>query len=366
MSSTTGFDFPIDSLVPEYQVTTSGSFVNTWKYYGGALGSDGMIYCAPFTGATAVGVIDPATDTLDTTSLTWPTFAGDANTWQGAVAGRNGKVYMIPNGSQHVLVINTTTRAVTRAGSLGATTNKWVGGVLAPNGRIYGVPFVSTSILVIDTSNDAVSTIPHTTFSSDVQTLLQTNFKFRGGVLGSDGCIYMVPSSATSVLRFDPVAVTAQLISVTNYVNNGWQGGVLAPNGNIYCMPHASSEVLVINTLPGTVLGAAPHGSTSVIPTSLTTQSARYGSGTLAPNGKIYALPMSAGACLVIDPSTNTAIATSLGASFSGGVLFVGSVLAPNGKIYGIPGNSTSLAALHIRGLTRVGNWMLAPEFNKY
>jgi hypothetical protein len=364
VSSTTGFDFAISSLLPEYQVTTSGSFGSTWKYYGGALASNGKIYCAPFTNATAVGVIDPATDTMDVTSLTWPALAGDTNTWQGAVAGRNGKVYMIPNRSQTVLVVNTVTNSVTRIGSLSTAQNKWCGGVLAPNGNIYGVPHSSTDILVIDTSNDTVTTLPPSTFTSDVQTLLAGNFKFRGGVLGADGCVYMVPSSSTSVLRLDPSTNTAQLITVTNWVNNGWQCGVLAPNGNIYCMPHDSSQVLVVNTLPHTSTG--PYGSTSTIPTALTTQSARFGGGTLAPNGKIYAMPMSAGACLVIDPVANTATATTLGATWSGTTLTVGSVLAPNGKIYGVPGNSTVLPALRIKGLASAGTWMLAPEFNKF
>ena len=58
--------------------------------------------------------------------------------------------------------------------------------------------------------------------------------------------------------------------------------------------------------------------------------------GVLAPNGKIYGIPLDATSVLIIDPASNTANTTAI-TGLSGREKWIGGVLAPNGKIYGIP-----------------------------
>jgi hypothetical protein len=65
----------------------------------------------------------------------------------------------------------------------------------------------------------------------------------------------------------------------------------------------------------------------------------RYG-GTLASNGKIYAIPSAATNILIIDPVAGTATRSAMGADLTGSGKWFGGVLAPNGKIYGIPFNA--------------------------
>ena len=350
--------------LPEVSLSLTGSFsTSAWKFWGGALATNGKIYMAPFTTSqTAIGVLDPSTDVLDVTTLQIPDFATDSQ-WAGAVAGRNGKVYFIPYFANYVLMLNTSNNSISRIGpslsAAGTYGSKWVGGVLALDGCIYGAPIRAPYILKIDTSTDAVSMIPHTTFTGSVQTVLNSgSFNFRGATLGADGMVYFVPAVSSFVVRFNPVTVTATAISVTG---NTWQGGVLAQNGNIYCMPENSTSILVIYTSPTDPL----YGTVSYISTSLTTAGNKYAGGTLAPNGKIYAFPSSNPThLLVLDPSNNSVSLTSLGATFSGS--FWGSVLAPNGKVYGVPAMSGQLGVLTVKGLNNIGTWMFSPEMNKF
>jgi hypothetical protein len=49
-------------------------------------------------------IIDPVTNTADTTTITGLT---GINKWQGGVVAPNGKIYCIPGNNTSVLVINT-------------------------------------------------------------------------------------------------------------------------------------------------------------------------------------------------------------------------------------------------------------------
>ena len=72
-------------------------------------------------------------------------------TYLGALAP-NGKIYGIPRDSSSVLIIDPLTNTAdttTISGLSGA--GEWAGGVLAPNGKIFGIPGTSSSVLVINT-----------------------------------------------------------------------------------------------------------------------------------------------------------------------------------------------------------------------
>jgi hypothetical protein len=67
------------------------------------------------------------------------------------------------------------------------------------------------------------------------------------------------------------------------------------------------------------------------------TDGSKWVGGVLAPNGKIYGIPLDATDVLVINPENNTATRTNFGLTLTDSNKWIGGVLAPNGKIYGIP-----------------------------
>ena len=95
-------------------------------------------------------IIDPVTNTVDTTTITG---LSGGTKWFGGVLAPNGKIYGIPYNSTSVLIIDpvTNTADTTTISGLYAGTVKWIGGVLAPNGQIYCVPRYIDYVLVIKT-----------------------------------------------------------------------------------------------------------------------------------------------------------------------------------------------------------------------
>ena len=148
----------------------------------------------------------------------------------GALVSPNPAVLTWP----HALIAQSPT--VTTFGAL-AGAYKWFGGVLAPDGCIYGIPYNSTSVLKIDPVAGTA-----TTFGS-----LSGNDKWFGGVLAADGCIYGIPFNSTSVLKIDPVAGTATTFGDLSGAYYKWVGGVLAPDGCIYGIPFNSTSVLKLS-----------------------------------------------------------------------------------------------------------------------
>jgi len=111
--------------------------------------------------------------------------------------------------------------------------------------------------------------------------------------------------------------------------SNKWAGGVLAPNGNIYAIPISSNQVLEIDPVNQTTSLFGSFSGTN-----------KWFGGVLAPNGKIYGIPFNSTQVLEIDPVNQT---TNLFGSFSGTNKWIGGVLAPNGNIYAIPISSNQV-----------------------
>lgn len=65
-------------------------------------------------------------------------------------------------------------------------------------------------------------------------------WKWHGGVVGPDGCIYGIPANADTVLRIDPFAQEISLIPFKYSCHHRddrkykYLGGVLGPDGRIY------------------------------------------------------------------------------------------------------------------------------------
>lgn len=94
------------------------------------------------------GVSGPPT--IDLTSMTGIT---GSFKYSGGVLATNGKIYAIPsNGSATVLIIDPFSNTVDTSLSTGAGVGsiKWIGGVLAPNGKIYALLYSKTEVAIID------------------------------------------------------------------------------------------------------------------------------------------------------------------------------------------------------------------------
>jgi len=323
---------------------------DTYKWYGGVLAPNGKIYCVPHN-ATNAGIIDPALNTINTTSITG--LSTSTGKWYGGVLAPNGKIYCVPHAALYVLIIDPVTNTVNTTSITGLVgSNKWVGGVLAPNGKIYCVPRNSESVLIIDPATNTVDT-------TTITGLTTTANKWAGGVLAPNGKIYCVPVDATNVLIIDPATNTVDTTSITGLTGtNKWYGGVLAPNGKIYCVPRNSTNVLIIDPEKNTA------DTTSI--TGLTGTS-KWVSGVLAPNGKIYCIPNEAANVLIIDPETNTADRESISVQ-TGINKWVGGILFSNGKIYCIPSDAAN--ALVINETPEVNPFAidicLSPNLNKF
>lgn len=159
-----------------------------------------------------------------------------------------------------------------------------------------------------------------------------------------------------AVLKYENAkgSLVAPSVSVFGNVGAGtskWSGGVLAPNGKIYGIPRSAGTVLEIDP-----------GSRSLLQFGSVAGSEMYTGGVLAQNGKIYAIPYAATTVLEIDPNTRATVQFgSLPATIG---KWEGGVLASNGKIYAMPSNVASY--LEIDPVNRTANQIAAPAGGGY
>lgn len=131
-------------------------------------------------------------------------------------------------------------------------------------------------------------------------------------------------------LMYNPFAVGGYDTSSITGVGADWRSNCLAPNGKIYNIPITGSSILIIDTLTDTI-------DTTTL--SNISNSSWYGA-ILAPNGKIYCIPFSSVSILIIDPETDTYETVG---NLTGSSKWLGGCLAPNGKIYCTPYASASI-----------------------
>jgi hypothetical protein len=205
---------------------TSGS--NLWS--GGAVGSDGNIYFAPYM-ASNVLKFTVSTGLASLISAPYSQFAHE-----GGVCGPDGNVYFGPYNAGTIRRVNVSAGTVTDIG-VGGGTRTWSGIVLGPDGNIYCPPFNGTYILKFIISTGSSTSIA------------VSGSGWSGGVLASDGCIYFAPNSGTaSILKLNVATGVTSLIAAGGI---GWSGGVLGPDGNVYFAPQTATSVLKLNINTG-------------------------------------------------------------------------------------------------------------------
>eukprot|EP00050_Salpingoeca_kvevrii_P010312 m.311539 g.311539 ORF g.311539 m.311539 type:complete len:419 (+) comp27873_c0_seq1:146-1402(+) len=289
---------------------------------GAVVAPNGLLYTVP-SYATSVAIIDPETNTVDTTSLMGdPSWTTTPYKWHGGVLAPNGKIYCIPDVYGSVLIIDpaTNTMDYTSIGGYGTDFGKWHGGVLAPNGKIYCIPFQADSVLVIDPATN--------TGNTDFTLSLEGDRKWSEGVLAADGKIYCAPYNVNSVLIIDPATNTIDTSITIAPGLQQYTSVVLLPSGLIYMPPLNASAVLVLDPATREV-----DTTTITLPDG---PDLRWHGSVLARDGRIYSLPYESDSMLIVDPSTNTTETIQLVAN--GTAAWNSVVLAPTtSQLYGLP-----------------------------
>jgi hypothetical protein len=284
---------PVVTLVGAGQCGTG-----LWKWHGGVLSPhDGCIYCIPQF-AERVLKIDPATDMCE---LIGGSFKG-RNKWYGALIGTDGRIYAVPQNASSVLRIDPAVNGgeCTLFGSFPEGGWKWHGGCVGADGSIYGMPAHANTVLKI---------IPgDTPRLSEIGGPLRTGthrsdgkYKYLGGVLGKDGCIYCIPSDADYVLRIncatDDVREVGASLEGEKIVQNKWQNGFLGQDGVIWGIPLKSETVLTI--IPSNEPGCDPTVMTVGGPFRGLN---KWEGGVMSADGKMMCMPLNHKSVLEIDP----------------------------------------------------------------
>jgi hypothetical protein len=299
--------------IPEAATTFGGGkgkLAGQSKYLGGEKGLNGAIYGCPGDAEQVLKIIPETGET----SLIGPKFPGKFK-WLRGARGPDGCIYGIPLHSDTVLKIDPATDEVTTLGGpfieaekgaergelygtsdlhySGGATFKWHGGVVAKDGCIYGIPANAETVIKIDCRAGKV-----TTFGGP----LPGKNKWYGGLLGEDGCIYGIPQCANTVLKINPVTQEVTLLGNLDSGGWKWHGGVVGSDGNIYGIPSNADSVLKIvpstgevSTI-GDVRGVTPHREDGKY---------KWLGGVLGSDGAIYGMPGDADVVLKIMPYTD-------------------------------------------------------------
>ena len=345
---------PNDMFPENTQTSLAVGATATGKYRTTVVGSDGLIYCTPTnTAPQRAATIDPTTDTVvslnayDITASNanprytvsagtriyhiplspvtagpawfWPIYdtltktldisvaAGWAN-GAGPICGALGPterfIYLPPfaetgaagpNRGERVRKFDTVTNTFIEVGANYTASvyqnNKWGTATLAPNGNIYCFPFnarinvppSTPTVLVIDTVTDATTIVNLTGVTAGAT-------MYYSSCLSPDGnFIYVSPLSATNVLKFNWRTNTFSQpagLAVGAFGGAKYSGLAAAPNGLIYMFPQDATVIQVINPATDTFVASIPVPNNAV--------AAKFGDCCLGPNGKVYCAPFSA------------------------------------------------------------------------
>ena len=356
-----GYNLKGANFIPSNTVDASSIIIpvgTSNKYIGSALSPAGLIYNIPGS-ATNVGIVNPYTNTIDTTTISnitpssYPVIGNQTtDKWSGGVMYQ-GNLYCVPQASKAILRVNTINNSLSfiDISNVANVAYNYFGAVLSNNNIIYGIPHENTNVLRFNPVTNDVSSL-------SITGLQTTTTYYAGGVLAPNGLIYGIPFDASSCLVIDTSNNTARA-DVSGLGNLGlgggkWLGGVLGQDGKIYGIPFSSNNILVIDPSSNT---------TSLIASGLTGGNKFYG-GTLGMDGKIYCTPHRSTSMLVIDTTRNPVVLSTIPNVNNTNDRWSGSTLSPNGKIYMTTGTSTGFGIVKT-SLPSVPSWMLAPQFNK-
>lgn len=197
----------------EGKVTLHGDFgEGGHKWHGAAVARDGTIVCVPANADTVLCIVpadpEPKFYELGDQSKVQTGRHRSDNKYKylGAMTGTDGKVYVFPSGSEHVLQVDTEKRElellppnIYDENLERICQNKWQNGLTYEN-KVYGIPLAAESLLTIDTDVKPTPKVSTWPLPQPHQGLA----KFEGGVVGPNGILYTVPNNHKAVLRIQP------------------------------------------------------------------------------------------------------------------------------------------------------------------
>lgn len=260
-------------------------------------------YCIP---SNAEHVLKVNLKTEELTEI-GPALTDGQNKFYGGIKGLDGCIYGMPYTATGVIRIDPRTDSVEILGEYPLGGYKWHGGLLAHStGVIYAFPAHANEVLCVDTNvvperdgdqSWRVSTISIQRHENDTDTADQ-QYKWLGGSYGADGCIYGMPSDATSILRIDPIKNEAYTFGKVPANKNKWQGGSLSSIDDcIYAVPADHDNILRIHTNPETPL------SIDFVGKFFDDCEDKWQGSFVGRDGRMYAIPENCSNVMVITPS---------------------------------------------------------------
>ena len=262
----------------------------------------------------------------------------------GGEVGSDGRIYCIPGHSPRVLVIDPETDDITQIGPNELVSNgtkfKWLRGI--PVGDvIYGLPCHASEVLRIHVPTQTVTKIPipYEEFYEDPKVAEKQRkmiWKYHGGNICSDGCIYAVPQSALHVLKIDPNTDTCSLVGPSLPGKYKWYGGVES-GGSIYCVPQNSAHVLRISPDAITLHGDYGEGGH------------KWHGAAKSDDGTVVCIPNNVESVLLITPDDIEPTLSEIGDGSviktgrhrsDGKYKYLGAMAGTNGKVYLFPSGS--------------------------
>ena len=289
------------AAMPSIQVRSmlsSAPGYGEWMYSGGAFGSDGRLYVIP-RNAARVARFDPASGKWECIGDTFP--AGGDKWVDAVVSDVDGCIYSFPCECNVPYILKIDPKSGT-ACAVGESVLKhsgeviaypWHSMVVARDGCIYGIPHTASSILKFDPRTEELSSFG--ALGSDA-----AGSRYFNGVLGPEGrYIYCPPANAARVMRVDTETSSCELIGQDFGVAVKWKwfGGGMGGDGAIYCVPLFHDRVLRIDpsTQQASLFGPPLGG----VPVS-------WRGGTAGADGCVYGTPFYSEKVLRIDPFAGT------------------------------------------------------------
>ena len=284
-----------------------GHAVSQWQWHGAALNKEQTaIYSIP-SNAKKVLKVDLNTHStsfidIDVPEGQYPNFSFDhSNKWYGGILGADNAVYGMPYRTCAVLRIDTENDTASLVGpDHGCKLFNWHGG-LKKDGQIYAFPSHADTVLKIDTTaaskGQHCTKLPIQRAPYDKDTT--KNYKWLGGSMGEDGCIYSMPADASSILKIDPATDECKTFGFVGEKKNKWQGGVLASDGCVYAIPADGKHVLRIDTRPE-IKGENPIALMGDLPA----RKDKWQGAFIGVDGDMYAIPEGGYRILRVSPAS--------------------------------------------------------------
>jgi hypothetical protein len=339
------------------------------KFCGGVRAEDGSIFGIPANShyVLHINVVPSKFSSRVNITLMDMTDLGAGDKYFGGELGADGRIYCAPRNADQIMCINTgLSPTIQLIGpnfkDLKFGDDKFSGGFVMSSDRttIYGYHKGKTALRIA---------LPRVNINQVVSLKeVHDDPKMVGGQwycsvrAPKNGCIYYLPMSAKQILRFDPKDETRTLIGpvLGEHRNWQWAGGAVLREGIrdgeediIYATPSGADQILVIR--PHSHLDPKKEDKVSFIESLLLKQSQgltlKWPCSVVTKEGVIFGIPAQANYVLKFDPriSTDDAIqtieipkecVTLRGHKWRGGVL------GGDDKIYCIPGTSSKFLCI--------------------